>query len=123
MASIGNTLASTAASSATAAGSTSSTASTASTASSDGLANQSTFLQLLVAQLQNQDPTQPMDGTTFVTQLAQFSDVEQNLGTRQDLDAFSQQYLGFVPSQAAGTSASGSSAASSSGTTAAGSGS
>ena len=60
----------------------------------DPLANESTFLQLLVAQLQNQDPTQPVDGTTFVTQLAEFSDVEQNLGTRQDLDAVSEKYLG-----------------------------
>jgi flagellar basal-body rod modification protein FlgD len=34
------------------------------------------FLQLLVAQLQNQDPTQPMDSTTFVTQLAQFQQLE-----------------------------------------------
>lgn len=60
----------------------------------DPLASESTFLQLLVAQLQNQDPTQPVDGTTFVTQLAEFSDVEQNLGTRQDLDAVSEKYLG-----------------------------
>jgi flagellar hook assembly protein FlgD len=34
------------------------------------------FLQLLVAQLKNQDPTQPMDSTTFVTQLAQFQQLE-----------------------------------------------
>jgi flagellar basal-body rod modification protein FlgD len=58
------------------------------------LANQSTFLQLLVAQLKNQDPSQPVDGTTFVTQLAQFSDLEQNLASRQDLDSISQQYTG-----------------------------
>lgn len=65
----------------------------------DSLANQSTFLQLLVTQLQNQDPSQPMDGTTFVTQLAEFTDVEQNMGTRQDLDGISQQYLGSIPSE------------------------
>jgi len=53
---------------------------------SDALANEQTFLQLLVAQLQNQDPTQPMDGTQFVTQLAQFSTLEQELAMRQDLD-------------------------------------
>jgi flagellar basal-body rod modification protein FlgD len=34
------------------------------------------FLQLLVTQLKNQDPTQPMDSTTFVTQLAQFQQLE-----------------------------------------------
>lgn len=69
--------------------------------STDGMATESAFLQLLVAQLKNQDPMQPMDGTTFVTQLAQFNDVEQNLGTRTDLDAMSEKYLGTTtpPSQ------------------------
>ena len=33
------------------------------------------FLQLLVAQLQNQNPDNPVDGTTFITQLAQFSEL------------------------------------------------
>jgi flagellar basal-body rod modification protein FlgD len=60
-------------------------ASTASTAASStaGLANETTFLQLLVAQIKNQDPTQPMDGTTFLTQLAQFSSLEQLIGINQ----------------------------------------
>jgi len=35
------------------------------------------FLNLLVAQLQNQDPFQPMDGNDFAAQLAQFSSLEQ----------------------------------------------
>jgi flagellar basal-body rod modification protein FlgD len=35
------------------------------------------FLTLLVAELKNQDPTQPTDPTQFVAQLAQFSTVEQ----------------------------------------------
>lgn len=35
------------------------------------------FLQLLVTQLQHQDPTKPVDDTAFVTQLAQFSSLEQ----------------------------------------------
>ena len=35
------------------------------------------FLTLLVAQLQNQDPMNPTDPTQFVSQLAQFSTVEQ----------------------------------------------
>ncbi|WP_412069067.1 flagellar hook assembly protein FlgD [Rubrivirga sp. IMCC43871] len=35
------------------------------------------FLQLLVAQLRNQDPTNPQDGHEFAAQLAQFSTVEQ----------------------------------------------
>jgi flagellar basal-body rod modification protein FlgD len=35
------------------------------------------FLQLLVAQLQNQDPLNPMDPTQFVGQLAQFSELSE----------------------------------------------
>ena len=34
------------------------------------------FLTLMIAQIQNQDPTNPIDGTEYVTQLAQFSQVE-----------------------------------------------
>src|SRR5262245_49635472 len=47
--------------------------------------SQQMFLQLLVAQLQNQDPLNPADGMTFVSQLAQFSQVESLLGIRKDL--------------------------------------
>lgn len=35
------------------------------------------FLKLLTEQMKNQDPTQPMDSTAFVAQLAQFSSLEQ----------------------------------------------
>jgi flagellar basal-body rod modification protein FlgD len=45
------------------------------------------FLQLLVAQLKNQDPENPADGLQFVTQLAQFTSLEQSAGMRDDLDA------------------------------------
>ena len=44
------------------------------------------FLQLLVAQIQYQDPTDPTDSTTFVTQLAEFSSLEQLMAIRGDLD-------------------------------------
>ncbi|MDB6091645.1 MAG: flagellar basal body rod protein FlgD [Gammaproteobacteria bacterium] len=42
---------------------------------STGQLDQNQFLQLMVAQLKNQDPTKPMDPSTFVGQLAQFSTV------------------------------------------------
>lgn len=45
------------------------------------------FLKLLVAQMQNQDPTQPMDSTEFVAQLASFSSVEQSVKMNAKLDA------------------------------------
>ena len=44
------------------------------------------FLQLLVAQIKNQDPLNPSDGTQFVAQLAQFSELEQVIAIRGDLD-------------------------------------
>jgi flagellar basal-body rod modification protein FlgD len=56
-------------------------------ASTDSLANETTFLQLLVAQLEHQDPLNPADGLQFVTQLAQFTSLEQSMQMRSDLDA------------------------------------
>ena len=44
------------------------------------------FLQLLVAQIKNQDPLNPSDGTQFVSQLAQFSELEQVMAIRGVLD-------------------------------------
>ena len=43
------------------------------------------FMQLLVTQLQNQDPTQPQDSSQFVTQLAQFSSLEKLTSMNQSL--------------------------------------
>jgi flagellar basal-body rod modification protein FlgD len=50
---------------------------------------QSQFLQLLVAQLKGQNPLDPQDPTAFVTQLAQFSSLEQLVNIRTDLDGMS----------------------------------
>jgi flagellar basal-body rod modification protein FlgD len=55
------------------------------TSNIDGLANENTFLQLLVAQIKNQDPTNPTDSVQFLSQLAQFSQLEQLIGIRQEL--------------------------------------
>src|SRR3954464_5116904 len=53
-----------------------------STASST-MVDKDTFLKLLVAQLQHQDPTSPQDSSQWTAQMAQFSTVEQltNLAT------------------------------------------
>ncbi len=57
---------------------------------------QQEFLQLLVAQLQNQDPVNPMDGAQFASQLAQFNSVEQLIGVNDGLNqlAVSQDLMG-----------------------------
>ena len=44
------------------------------------------FLQLLIAQMKNQDPTQPMDSTEYMSQLASFSNVEQAIKANSKLD-------------------------------------
>jgi flagellar basal-body rod modification protein FlgD len=53
------------------------------------------FLQLLVAQLKNQDPMSPSDGKEMAAQLAQFSGVEQLVTANETLsqirDAFKAQ--------------------------------
>jgi flagellar basal-body rod modification protein FlgD len=65
--------------------SASDTSTTSAAGGTDSLANESTFLQLLVTQLKNQDPTQPMDSTAFLGELAQFSQLEQLVSINQDL--------------------------------------
>ena len=48
------------------------------------------FLQLLVAQMQNQDPINPMDGTEFASQLAQFNSVEQLINVNDGIARLTQ---------------------------------
>jgi flagellar basal-body rod modification protein FlgD len=54
-------------------------------AARDSLADKDAFLQLLIAQIKNQDPLNPADGLQFLTQLAQFSQLEQLMGIRSEL--------------------------------------
>jgi flagellar basal-body rod modification protein FlgD len=44
------------------------------------------FLRMLVAQLENQDPLNPQDGTEFTAQLAQFSQLEQLISMRSSVN-------------------------------------
>ena len=47
------------------------------------------FLQLLVAQLKGQNPLDPKDGTEFISQLAQFSSLEELVNIRTSLENIS----------------------------------
>ena len=67
-------------------GSTSSTGSSGSATPATSLASQDVFLQLLVAQLKNQNPSQPTDGTAFVTELAQFTTLQEDTQSANDLN-------------------------------------
>lgn len=44
------------------------------------------FLQLLIAQMKNQDPTNPTDTSQYMSQFAQMSSVEQAIQTNAKLD-------------------------------------
>jgi len=59
------------------------------------------FLSLLVTQLKNQDPLQPMDNTEFVAQLAQFSNVEQLVSVNQGINMLGMQQMSMSNAQAA----------------------
>lgn len=66
-------------------------ASTAATGTGSGNAltalsgNFQNFLQMLMTQLKNQDPTSPLDTNQFTTELVQFSSVEQQISTNTNL--------------------------------------
>jgi len=65
--------------------STNSSSSTSNT-SSTGV-DYNTFLQLLIAEMKNQDPTNPMDTSQYMSQFAQLSTVEQAMQTNTKLDS------------------------------------
>ena len=75
-----------------ASGSASSASTTSGSGSSSGLGingqsiagNFQTFLTLLTTQLQNQDPTSPMDTNSFTQELVEFAQVEQQLDANNE---------------------------------------
>ncbi|MEC8667236.1 MAG: flagellar hook assembly protein FlgD [Pseudomonadota bacterium] len=70
---------------------TSSTQTLSQVASNKLTADYQSFLKLLTAQLTNQDPLEPMDSSTFVSQLAQLSQVEQGIQTNSHLENITSQ--------------------------------
>lgn len=91
------------------------TASSSSTGSPNQItgisANEGTFLTLLVSQLKNQDPLNPTDSTQFVSELAQFSSLEQLININQGVTTIS----GVVAPGTAGATSGSTTSANSSG--------
>ena len=67
--------------------SSSTDSSSSSSSSLDSLTSENTFLQLLIAQIKNQDPLNPTDSIQFVGQLVQYSELEQLMGINQGVQA------------------------------------
>lgn len=72
---------------------------TTSTTQKAGVLDKEAFLKLLVAQISNQDPMKPMEGTEFVTQLSQMSAVEQAIAQTKSLETLSAQMSGVSNAQ------------------------
>lgn len=93
----------------------SSTGSTSSLSADNNLASEDTFLKLFVAQLKNQDPLNPnqQDPTQMVSELAQFSQLEQMVNIGSDVHSISQN---VASATSAASSASASNSSNNSGT-------
>ncbi|HPF59205.1 MAG TPA: flagellar hook capping FlgD N-terminal domain-containing protein [Candidatus Competibacteraceae bacterium] len=82
--------------------------STATTASQDttlppppkDMLNQSDFLELMIAQMKNQDPTKPLDGQEYLGQLAQFSTLNSIQELQKSFDTLAQSLTAFQTTQA-----------------------
>jgi flagellar basal-body rod modification protein FlgD len=73
----------------------------------DPLANESTFLTLLVSQLQNQDPLDPVDSNQFVSQLTAYSQLEQLIGIHQNTTSLSNSVTDTPPTSNSANSTTG----------------
>lgn len=80
------------------------TPASSSASSSSGMISSdfTTFLKMLTAQMQNQDPMNPIESSDYAVQLATFSGVEQQVRTNQLLEALASQMGGNGIAQYAG---------------------
>lgn len=58
-----------------------------------GKLDQNAFLNMLITQLQNQDPLNPLDNTDFAAQLAQYSSLEQLTTISEKIDTIAELIL------------------------------
>jgi len=63
---------------------------------------QSDFIELMMAQMKNQDPTKPLDPNQFLSQLAQFSTVSGILELQKTVESVAQDIVADQPIKAAG---------------------
>lgn len=74
-------------------------------AASTATQTQDMFLQLFVAQLQYQDPLNPADGTQFVTQLAQLSELQQMSSLNQNVGTIQTDLSSLIPTASGASTA------------------
>lgn len=70
------------------------------TSSNDAIMGKDDFLNLLVAQLQHQDPLNPLEGTEFTAQLAQFTSLEQLNNINSNLESLQEYQASIKNAQA-----------------------
>ena len=75
------------------------TGSAGSTTTTSKIMGKEEFLKMLIAQLKNQNPLNPLEGTEFTAQLAQFSSLEQLQNVYTELKALSQRQASLNNSQ------------------------
>jgi flagellar basal-body rod modification protein FlgD len=90
--------------------STSSSSSTAMTDAANDTLGKDAFLRLLIAELSNQDPLNPMEDREFVSQMATFSSLEQMQNMNKTLESMAEankfsavQYIGKAVAFTKGT--------------------
>ena len=69
--------------------SSSASGSTSAAATNGANVTEADFMQLLIAQLQNQDPLSPTDSNQFVSQLTSYSQLEQLIGIHKNTTSLS----------------------------------
>ncbi len=70
---------------------------TTTSAAKNSLLDKDAFLKILVTQLANQDPLEPLDQSEFISQMAQFTQVEQTANMEDRLESLGQ-YMKFSAS-------------------------
>lgn len=82
--------------------STSSASTSTEKAAENSILGKDSFLKILVAQMSNQDPLEPLDSAEFIAQMAQFAEVEQTTNLNDKLENLGE-YLRFSAASLVGS--------------------